>query len=464
MIARRALALAGGVLFVALATHAGAAQSVPSPAATGTPSPQRSPVATPTTAAATGLFGDFGGARSALAARGITFRGHIVAESAGNVSGGLQTGTALATEFMAGSDIDVGKLDANGLGIVHLTLTAREGSSLSADTLANVFTVQEIYGSGLTPRLTEASYEQPLVGKKVNLELGRVITENDFGASPTYWGGNLYCSYQSNAICGTPIAVPLNSGTDSYPQSVWGGRLKVAPTPNLYVEAGAYQVAPNYGARGNGFNLGFGGTTGTYLPFEIGLSSIGPDNVAAGDLRFGAYFDTSDVATVESQVTRFATPSTVLPATLPTPFQRGRYGYWIQADHLIAGGAGANARGTVLYAAFNCGDPQTALLRAFLDAGIVQHGTFPGRDHDTIALGYAYGNINPNLRSFELALNAAGYDVPVNTQEQIGELNYGVQLRPWLSLRPGVQYVWRPSGNVAIRNPVVYDLSTSISF
>jgi porin len=312
--------------------------------------------------------------------------------------------------------------------------------------------------------LTEASYEQPLANKHINLSLGRVITENDFGASPTYWGGNLYCSYQSNAICGTPIAVPLNSGTDSYPQSVWGGRLKVSPSPSLYVETGAYQVAPNYGVRGNGFNLGFGGTTGTYLPFEIGLSSIGPDTVPTGNLRFGAYYDTSNVATVESDITRFTTASTVLPATLPTQFQRGRYGYWIQADHLIAGGAGPNARGTVLYAAFNYGDPQTALLRAFLDAGIVQHGTFPGRDHDTISLGYAYGNINPNLRSFEVALNAAGYSVPVNTQEHIGELNYGVQLRPWLSLRPGVQYVWRPSGNTAIGNALVFDLSSTISF
>ena len=441
MIRRRWIALAGGLLFVVVATRIGTAQSIPSPAPSATP-----------------------GARSALATRGISFRGHIVAESAGNVAGGLQTGTAIASEFMAGSDINLGTLYSNGLGIFHLTFTAREGSSLSANTIGNVFTVQEIYGSGLTPRLTEASYEQPLANKKLNLELGRVITENDFGASPTYWGGNLYCSYQSNAICGTPIAVPLNSGTDSYPQSVWGGRLRVSPSPNLSFVAGAYQVAPNYGTRGNGFNLGFGGTTGTYLPAELDLASIGPDKIPTGDLRFGVYYDTSNVAVVESQVTRFATPTTVLPGILPAQFQRGRYGYWIQADHLIAGGAGPNARGTALYAAFNYGDPQTALLRAFLDAGIVQHGTLPGRDHDTIALGYAYGNINPNLRSFEVALNAVGFTVPINTQEQIGELNYGAQLRPWLSLRPGVQYVWRPSGNTAIRNALIFDLSTAISF
>jgi porin len=200
------------------------------------------------------------------------------------------------------------------------------------------------------------------------------------------------------------------------------------------------------------------------MPFEIGLSSIGEDKIATGDLRFGAYYDTSNVSTVESQVARFASASTVLPGILPAQFQRGRYGYWIQADHLIAGGAGPSARGTALYAAFNYGDPQTALLRAFLDAGIVQHGTFSGRDHDTISLGYAYGNINPNLRSFEVALDQAGYSVPVNTQEQIGELNYDVQMRPWLSLRPGVQYVWRPSGNIGIRNALVLDLSSTISF
>jgi porin len=435
------------------------------PVQSPTPGPVQSPAAIPTTApASTGLFGDFGGARSALAAKGITFRGRIVVESAANPIGGFQQGTALAGELALGSDVDFGKLYNNGLGIFHLTLTAREGSSLSANAIGNLFPVQEIFGDGLTPRLTEASYEQTFAGKKIDLELGRVITENDFAASPTYWGGNLYCTYQSNAICGTPIAVPINSGYDAYPQSVWGARLKVSPTPHWYFEMGGYQVSPNYSLRGNGFNLGFGGTTGTYLPFETGIMSLDAHKVATGSLRVGAYYDTSSAATVQSQITRFATSSSLLPASLPSTVVRGRYGYWVQADHLIAGGAGPNERGTAIYAAYNFGDAQTALLKDFFDAGIVQHGTFPGRDHDTFAIGYAYGNINPNLRAFEASLNAIGFNVPVNGQEQIAEVNYGLQLRPWLSLRPGIQYVWRPSGNTAVRNALVIDLSTAITF
>jgi porin len=54
--------------------------------------------------------------------------------------------------------------------------------------------------------------------------------------------------------------------------------------------------------------------------------------------------------------------------------------------------------------------------------------------------------------------------VPVNGQEQIGEINYGIQLQPFILLRPGLQYVWRPSGNPAIHNALVLDLSTTINF
>lgn len=433
--------------------------------AAGAPSPAPSPHAAPTNAPVIGALGDFGGARTALANAGVTFRGHYLAEFAANPIGGLRGGTAYASELMLGSDVDLGTLESKGLGTIHFTFTAREGSSLSSNAIGNILTVQEIYGSGLTPRLTELSYDQPLAAGTIDLSFGRLITENDFAASPTYWGGtSLYCSYQSNAICGTPIAVPVNSGYDAYPQSTWGFRVKGNATPNWTIEAGAYQVNPLYGNRGAGFDAGFGGTTGTYLPFETDLTQRDAQSRAVGSIRLGGYYDTSDVAGVESDVTRFVTPATTLPPAIAAPFVRGRYGYWIQADHLLGGGAGPNDRGTALFAAYEYGDPRTALISEFFDAGLVQHGTFAGRPHDTLALGYAYANFNPNLRAFETSLDAAGYTVPISGQEQIAELNYGIAVNPWLTFRPGLQYVFRPSGNSAIPGALVIDLQTSISF
>jgi porin len=429
----------------------------------GTPAQQPSAEPSPRPTPA-GLTGDWGGERTRLGNAGIVVRGHIVSEFAGNPAGGLQQGTALASELMLGTDINFGQLDHDGAGTMHFTFTAREGSSLSSNAIGNVLPVQEIFGDGLTPRLTEFSYEQPLLNGKLNVELGRLITENDFAYGPTYWGGNLFCNYQSNAICGTPIAAPIDSGYVAYPSSAWGVRARVLPTKNWYLEGAAYQVNPTYGESGEGFNLGFAGDTGTFLPFETGFSFTDTQGTAIGNLRLGAYYDTSVSAAVESQITRVV-PSIAAPnLVLPDNFYRGRHGYWIQADHLIAGHANPGSAGTVAFVNYEGGDPQTALITNFYDAGIIQHGPIPGRPNDTLTLGYAIANFNPRLRTFEQTLQAIVPSTPITGNESILELNYGLQVTPWMTLRPGVQYVMDPSGNAAIPHALVLDLSTTINF
>jgi porin len=116
------------------------------------------------------------------------------------------------------------------------------------------------------------------------------------------------------------------------------------------------------------------------------------------------------------------------------------------------------------FASLVYGDPRTALLSLFADGGIVAHGTFPGRDDDTVSLGYAYGNVNPQLRTFESSLIAAGIPAPLNGQERVVELNYGWQARPNLTLRPGLQYVIAPSGNLQIPSALVAGLQAIVGF
>jgi porin len=390
------------------------------------------------------------------------FRGHFVGEAAANPSGGLQHGTAFAGEFMLGTDVDFAKLTGAG-GTLHVTLTMRGGSSLSANALGNIFTVQEIYGDGLTPRLTEFSYEQAFAKGKVDAIAGRVITENDFAVSPVYWGDSLYCTFQNNGICGTPISIPIDSGYVAYPSSAWGARVKVMPSSNFYVETGAYQVNPNYGLRGHGFDLSTTGDSGTYYPLELGFKLNDYGGTSGGNVRIGGYYDTSAGFGVANQITRFVAASSPAIGYLPSVPYSGRWGYWLQADHLLAGKAGKHERGIAAFASLVYGDPRTALLSFFGDAGIVAHGTFCGREDDTVSLGYAYGNVNPQLRSFESALIAAGVPVPLNGQEQVVELNYGWQARPNVTLRPGLQYVIAPSGNRAISNALVAGLQAVVN-
>jgi len=53
--------------------------------------------------------------------------------------------------------------------------------------------------------------------------------------------------------------------------------------------------------------------------------------------------------------------------------------------------------------------------------------------------------------------------LPIQTSEQIVELNYAFQLTTPLFFRPGVQYDIRPAGHRRIRTPEVFDLHIRVT-
>ena len=315
----------------------------------------------------------------------IHLRGHFVGEAAANPSGGLQRGTAFASEFMLGADVDFAKLTGAG-GTLHITFTMREGSSLSANTLGNIFTVQEFGGDGLTPRPTEFSYEQAFAKGKVVAIAGRVITENDFAVSPVYWGDSLYCTFQNNGICGTPISILDQQRVRCLSASARRGcaRVKVMPTSNFYVETGAYQVNPSYGLRGHGFDLSTTGDSGTYYPLELGFKLNDYNGTSMGNIRIGGYYDTSSGFGVQNQITRFVAPNSPAIAMLPNVPYAGRWGYWLQADHLLSGSAKKHERGIAAFASLIYGEilePHCLVSSAMLRHRRARHVPRPRRRH-----------------------------------------------------------------------------------
>jgi porin len=442
-------------------------------AQSATVSPSPSPAVAPTSNPSFGALGDLGGARQKWLDHGISLYGRYVGEFAANANGGFQQGSAYASEFQLGLDADLGKMSKSDLGILHFIFTERWGSGLSTNAIGNIGSVQEIFGDGLTPRLTELAFEQPLDRGRLNVVAGRVIMQNDFAASSQYWGTNLWCSYQTNAICGTPVAAPNNSGYGYYPSSEWGVRVKVLPSNSFYVESGVYQVNPVYAQRGQGFNLGFYGSTGVMIPLEAGVTFRDKGGNQRGDLRIGGYYDTSDVRTAEADIANFVPPTNPVVGVLPTTMYRGRSGGWLLADALLEGSAQAGKAGTALFASYEYGDPQTALISNFIDGRIVRHGTLRGRPNDTLSFGVDYIELNPRIRTLESSLQLAGYAVPLNVEETALELNYSAAFTNWLSIRPGLQYVFHPAGEsyivypggfVGLGGAMVYGLGLYASF
>ena len=72
--------------------------------------------------------------------------------------------------------------------------------------------------------------------------------------------------------------------------------------------------------------------------------------------------------------------------------------------------------------------------------------TFAGRDHDTIGLAVNYSRISSQLVAAQTLANATvPASVSVQSAETTIELNYRVQLTPWSTLMPNIQYVMQPN-------------------
>ena len=396
------------------------------------------------------MTGDWGGTRSALEAKGVTLRAGYLSESAANPVGGLRQGSAYTHQLDAGFDLDLGKLiDLSG-GKIHVLFTERAGQSLAAQSIGSIISVQEVFGSGQNVRLAELSYEQSLLGERLNAKLGWIHASDDFASSP------LFCYFQNNGFCGQ-VAIVINSGFTIFPSGSWGSVVKASVHDEFYLKAGVYEVNPTLPLAANGFKLGTSGATGVIVPGEIGWQPrLGPAALP-GHYRLGGYYDTSDASYLGS------------PLGGPPSTMRGRWGFYFQADQMLYRTAPGSRPGqdqglTVLGVAAYAG-PDTALLQSYWQFGFLQRGTFAGRDQDTIGLAVSQVRVSSQLVS---AQNLANAQIPgsvaVQSAETAIELNYRAQLTPWSTVMPNIQYVMQPNAVTTIPNALVLGLQVKLTF
>ena len=74
-------------------------------------------------------------------------------------------------------------------------------------------------------------------------------------------------------------------------------------------------------------------------------------------------------------------------------------------------------------------------------------GLLPGRGDDVLSFGVAYAKISSDAAALDrdtLALNGPPY--PIRDAEVVLELNYAVQIAPWWTIQPDLQYIVHTSG------------------
>ncbi len=189
-----------------------------------------------------------------------------------------------------------------------------------------------------------------------------------------------------------------------------------------------------------------------------------------GTYKLGAWFDT---AAFPSQ--RFDTAG----ASLADPNNNGNpkliqqnYSLYVVADQMVWRPDETSPRAIGVFARVMGAPGDRNLIDFSLNAGISLKAPLPGRDDDTVAVGYGLAKISNGARSLDQASNAFSGPSPLRSTEHFIEVTYQLQATPWLQVQPDFQYVISPGGGIAnpnspskkIADEAIFGVRTTITF
>jgi porin len=415
--------------------------------------------------------GDWWGVRNMLDDSGVEISASYTNNIAGNPVGGNSQSFAYADNFSFGIQLDFEKL----IKWHGLTLTVsgldRNGSNLSARNIGNQFTVQQVYGTQ-TAVFYGLVLEQRLLEDKIGIKLGRISTGDDFASSPLYW------LYMNNGIDGNPQSLPVNTAFSTYPGSVWGGRLRVDPSPDWFAMGGIYQATHLNLYRDQGLNWSMNNSDGVLMIGQVGWTPEFCKRPVAASKPSDGKSVASGKTLAEGKTVRPVSKESDLQG-LPgnywfgayySPWQYAQfgstetasnsYGFYWHADQMVWQEAAGSDQGLTLWSAFVLSPQQNISKLPFqVNSGIVYKGLVPMRDNDITMLGFVYGNFSDDYAE---TISATGAGTP--SYEIALEAGYRFQITKFAYVQPNLQWIINPAGTGNIPNALVLGAQMNVTF
>ena len=367
------------------------------------------------------MFGDWNAKRSELQAKGYDFSFGYTGELATLLDSKNHSshGTEYADQFALGAHLDLEKIAAWQDTEAQITVTERNGRSLSqtSDALAgHKSSVQEVWGRGQTWRLTDFWIKKKFLDQKLDVKVGRFGEGEDFNSFD--------CDFQNLALCGSQVGNWVGDQWYNWPVSQWAARVKYNLTPDVYAQVGAYEYNPENLERGKGFNLSTDGSHGAIIPAEVVWTPKLGAAKLPGEYRAGYYYSTADAAVIGSITNQ----------------KDHHQGGWLVAKQQLTAHNGDASRGLSGFVNLTVHDTDTNQVSDMQNIGLVYKGLMDSRPYDEIAVGVARININDDVNEANIANN--NVDVRgLQNEEYNAEIYYGIHATNWLTIRPNVQYI-----------------------
>jgi porin len=397
------------------------------------------------------LFGDWGGVRTRLAEeKGITFDFYYITDLLANPTGGSREKDSGWERVRGTMDIDFGKL-ANLQGFsMHVTGVWQSGVNLGSG--INPATGKPYFGSIAKPsgivtahttRLDSFWFQKDLFNQRVSIRAGQFAGMHFYGAQYdgayyvmgplSYAFGNLFNTYESYDPAPGPAV-----------------EIKVAPIRTVYYRA-AYMSGNRdpYKEDSTGFNY-VKHDSGVFLN-EIGFLFDQPGTTTSSRTRYPGLYKLGGVYNGG----KFTNPFT-------KRISAKNYVVYFMANQAILRSTGNPDKGLDVHfgvdyspdEAFNKVDKQ-------FTGGAIYKGLIPRRGKDAIAFGFVWSQISA---SYQHGFSTEGLLKPKLGSEKAFEVNYRVQVTPWLQWQPVVQVYHDLGANSKNGTGVIAGFRTKVTF
>lgn len=415
------------------------------------------------------LLGDWGGMRTLLEERGITFDAVQTSDYIGNTSGGIKQGFIYDGLFQLDSDFDLEKLAGLKGTSARITGYVIQGSDLSTSNVGNIMTITNVESQPSVPKLGEFWVQQTMFDDRLALRGGQLQADKYFMISDT---AGLFV----NSTFGFPDnwELDLPGGGPAYPNAVPGVVAIFNPAPAWKLQVAAFNGNPT-GSSPNGDKFGVQFPLGNgVLSWMEGAYADKPDDDAGGlpkTFKLGAWYDSTTFNSLKTSAngSPIGSPDADDPALL-----KGNFSVYGVADLGLFRESGAPDQGLDGFLRVSV-NPQSDRnqITWYFDTGFAYTGLLPGRPQDILGIAYAWANMSPALGQSTTQSNLANATAtPMPTAESLIELTYQAPVSRWLTLQPVMQYAINPGGkapmpnnpNTAIPSALIVGLRASVQF
>lgn len=379
------------------------------------------------------MTGDWWGARPTLEEDGVDLQLSFIYDIVGNLSGGIRTGNDEPYLFNAQLELDLELLlGLEGAEFLALGQIAGGGNP-SVEFVGDYQGVDNNAFVGSLGQLSQIWYRQRMLENRFSVQLGKL----DFLAS--FASPSTSATFINN---GLDYPATLNVSSPTFPNQAFGILLEGRPIENLELKFGVYDGsnppaigAPPGGTGGLGPATFFDNTAGYFIIGETRLSWS--RSTLPGSLAAGGWGHTGEFPSLAGGV---------------ADGTGGGYAYLEQTVWLADDGD-PEGPGVSLFGIASAGDAATNPARWSLSGGVSWKGPIPSRPNDEFGLGVAYVRFSEDGSLFPSPAECAI------------EAFYSLQLTPWLSIQPDLQYVIDPGGNaLADENALVGILRFTLAF